>query len=162
METHQQFLELVKQHQGILLRLVGLYAHNSHDRQDMYQEILYQAYKSFPGFRGDAKFGTWLYRICLNTIFTMQRKKPREQYADSMADHLAHGEAQPILQENRQQLYTAIRKLPETDRALITLHLDGYSNPEIAELIGISANNTGVKLHRIKSALQHLLQPNAS
>jgi RNA polymerase sigma-70 factor (ECF subfamily) len=92
----------------------------------------------------------------------MQRKKPREQYADSLADHLAQGEAQPILQENRQQLYTAIRQLPETDRALITLHLDGYSNPEIAELIGISTNNTGVKLHRIKAALQHLLQPNAS
>jgi RNA polymerase sigma factor (sigma-70 family) len=160
MQQQHEFLALVRQHQGIILKLVGLYAGHAHtDRQDMYQEILYQAYKSFHRFRGDAKFSTWLYRVCLNTIFTMQRKKPQERYADTLADHLAQGAAQPILHEDRQLLYTAIRQLPETDRALITLHLDGYSNAEIADLIGISANNTSVKLHRIKAALQHLLQP---
>jgi RNA polymerase sigma-70 factor (ECF subfamily) len=53
----------------------------------------------------------------------------------------------------------AIRKLNETDRAIITLHLDGFGNNEISEIIGITLNHVAVKLHRIKTQLTNLLQP---
>ncbi|MFZ4059402.1 MAG: RNA polymerase sigma factor, partial [Ferruginibacter sp.] len=57
------------------------------------------------------------------------------------------------------QLYKAIRTLAETDRAIISLHLDGYDHSEIASIMGISANNAGVKLYRIKNHLTNLLNP---
>jgi RNA polymerase sigma-70 factor (ECF subfamily) len=67
-----------------------------------------------------------------------------------------------VKNENTRMLRFAIRKLPETERAIITLHLDGYSNPEIAEIMGISPNNATVKLHRIKHQLISQLQPQFS
>ena len=51
----------------------------------------------------------------------------------------------------------AIRQLPETDRAIISMHLDGYDNAEVAGMLGISNNHVAVKLHRIKQQLGNLL-----
>jgi len=52
----------------------------------------------------------------------------------------------------------AIRQLCETDRAIISMNLDGYENAEVAEMLGISNNNVAVKLHRIKQQLVNLLK----
>lgn len=54
-------------------------------------------------------------------------------------------------------LYAAIRSLGEIDRMLISLHLDGYSNDEIADIAGITPNNVGVKLYRIRATLTNIL-----
>jgi len=70
----QAFLSLLKEHHYIIYKLVHLYATAEEDKKDLYQEILLQAWKSYPAFRGDSKFSNWLYRLCLNTIFTLQRK----------------------------------------------------------------------------------------
>ena len=61
--------------------------------------------------------------------------------------------------ETRELLLWAIRHLHETDRMIILLHLEGYDNNEISEISGISKNNVGVKLHRIKKKLTTLLAP---
>lgn len=75
--SETQFLELVKQNQGIIFKLVGIYAADSEEKKDLYQQILLNAWKGWPNYRGEAKFSTWLYRICLNTIFTLKRKTNR-------------------------------------------------------------------------------------
>jgi len=59
------------------------------------------------------------------------------------------------------RLRQAIRSLAETDRAIISLHLDGYENGEIAAMIGITTNHVGVKLHRIKQQLADRLNQGA-
>ena len=81
--SEKEFLSQLKEHQNIIYKLVHLYANTEEDKKDLYQEILLQAWKTYPAFRGEAKFSTWLYRICLNTIFTQQRKKHRVDYKDS-------------------------------------------------------------------------------
>jgi RNA polymerase sigma factor (sigma-70 family) len=116
-----------------------------------------QAWKSWPAFRREAKFSTWLYRICLNTIFTQQRKKHPVDYKASL-EHIAPSINNNIVQkEELLGLRQAIRTLAETDRAIISMNLDGYENTEIAEILGISNNHTAVKLHRIKQQLANLL-----
>lgn len=154
MNTQQQFLSLVKQHQGIIYKLVNLYAIHEEDRKDLYQEILLQAWKSYDSFRGASAFSTWLYRIALNTILTAGRKR-RPVMTDKIPEdaHVPDG-------DERQRLYAAIRTLSETDRAIISLHLEGYDNKEVSQIMGISPNNTGVKLHRIKNQLSKLLNKN--
>lgn len=155
--SETQFLQQVQQHQGIIYKLVSLYALDAEDKKDMYQEVLLQAWKAWPTFRGEAKFSTWLYRICLNTLLTFTRKKSKVDYRESLE------EVSPVI-ENRtdekdavRQLQKAIRGLAETDRAIISMHLDGYDNGEIAEITGISNNNVAVKLYRIKQQLANFL-----
>lgn len=155
--SETEFLALVKQHQGIIYKLVGIYANDEEEKKDLYQEILLQTWKGWPAFKGNSKFSTWLYRICLNTILTQKRKTSRVDYKDSL-ENIAPAELHSSIQkEDIVNLQKAIRQLAETDRAIISMHLDGYDNGEIAEVIGISNNNVAVKLHRCKQQLANLL-----
>lgn len=153
---NKDFLFQVKEHQKVIYKLVHLYANNEEDKKDLYQEILFQAWKTYPSFRGDAKFSTWLYRLCLNTIFTIQRKTNRIQYTDTSKYKEQY--AFTSTTDDAERLYQAIRTLPDTERAIISLHLDGYDNKEISSFLGITSNLTGVKLHRAKQQLATLLK----
>ena len=155
--NEEAFLKQVEENQGIIYKLVGLYAADTEERKDYYQEILLQAWKSWPAFRKESKFSTWLYRICLNTIFTQQRKKHPVEYKESLETVAPPVPSRIIQKEESLRLQQAIKTLPETDRAIISLNLDGYENGEIAEILGISNNHVAVKLHRIKIQLANLL-----
>ncbi len=156
--SESQFLEQVRLNQGIIYKLVGLYANDEEEKKDLYQEVLLQVWKAWPAFRNDSKFSTWLYRICLNTIFTQQRKKHRVDYKDSLEALSPSVENRSVELEDAKRLRQAIRQLSESDRAIISMHLDGYEHAEIADILGISGNHVAVKLHRIKQQLANLLK----
>lgn len=153
----REFIAQVKQCHGLILKLIGLYAYSLNDRNDLYQEILLNAWKGLAGFRKEAKFSTWLYQVALNTIFTANRKAKPVSYHDAMEDFIIPVMPQTEQKDEIRYLYAAIRQLAEIDRAVITMHLDGYGNQEIAELLGIKPNYVGVKLSRIKTQLQNIL-----
>jgi RNA polymerase sigma-70 factor (ECF subfamily) len=152
-----QFLEQVRHNQGIIYKLVGLYANDAEEKKDLYQEILLQAWKGWATFRQESTFSTWLYRICLNTIFTQKRKHAPIDYKDSLESISPAVQNSIVQNEDVVRLRMAIRKLPETDRAIISMNLDGFENAEVAEMLGISNNHVAVKLHRIKQQLGNLL-----
>lgn len=154
--SEREFLSHLKEHRNIIYKLVHLYANTEEDKKDLYQEIVLQAWKSYPAFRGDAKFSTWLYRLCLNTIFTVQKKTNRIEYTDTAKYEDSYFTASGNDEADR--LYKAIRTLSETERAIISLHLEGYDNMEVSEFLGITANLVGVKLYRIKQQLATLLK----
>lgn len=156
--SENRFLQAIKENQGIIYKLVGLYAQDEEEKKDFYQEVLLQAWKSWPSFRGDAAFSTWLYRICLNTILTQKRKNKPVEYAADLEQVSPVVQHSSIKMEDSALLQMAIRKLPETDRAIISLHLDGYQNHEIAGIIGISTNHIAVKIHRCKQQLAQVLK----
>lgn len=156
--NESQFLEQVRLNQGIIYKLVALYANDAEEKKDLYQEILLQAWKGLSSFRGDAKFSTWLYRICLNTIFTQNRRKQRIVYTDSLESISPAIPHQSVQTEDAARLQLAITRLSEIDRAIISMHLDGYDNGEIGEMLGITNNLVAVKLHRIKQQLANLLK----
>ena len=156
--SETQFLQQVRQNQGIIYKLVSLYALDEEDKKDLYQEVLLQTWKAWPNFRGDAKFSTWLYRICLNTLLTHARAKKRIDYKESLEAVAPVVENKSVQNQEAQRLHLAIRRLAETDRAIISLHLDGSENSEIATITGISNNNVAVKLHRIKQQLANFLK----
>lgn len=154
--SEKVFLEQLKEHQHIIYKLVHLYANSQEDKKDLYQEIVLQAWKTYSSFRGDAKFSTWLYRLSLNTIFTITRNRGKVHYTDTT--RFEEGFVSTTDWDAKERLYIAIRTLPETERAIISLHLDGYDNKEISEMLGITANLVGVKLHRSKKNLSTLLK----
>jgi RNA polymerase sigma-70 factor (ECF subfamily) len=158
-EEQARFLLLVHEHRRIVHRIAGLYAADPDDRKDLEQETLLQAWRGWPQFRGDAEFSTWLYRIALNTALSWARRPRIVQRSvgrelPEMAD--ASGVAKS---DERQRLRSAMLLLPEADRALLALHLDGFDNAEAAAMLGITANHVGVKLHRIRTRLTELLKP---
>ena len=75
----KEFVGLIQKHSGIIFKIIILYTNNKEDKDDLYQEILYQAWKSYANFKGDSKFSTWLYRISINTSLTFIRKSQNEK-----------------------------------------------------------------------------------
>lgn len=156
MEEHQSFLEEIDKHKGIIIKISNLYTEDPEDRKDLQQEIIYQSYKSFQTFKWNSKFSTWLYKISLNVSLTYLNKRKKANKSAGLINHDGYTELHE-LSERSDKLYRAIRQLNEVDRGIIMLHLDGYNNLEISEIAGISINNTGVKLHRIKQQLTAIL-----
>lgn len=154
--SQQDFLQLIEMHKGIVLKIVNLYADDAEDRKDLHQEIIFQCWKSYSSFKAESKFSTWLYKISLNVSLTYLNKKKKAIQLTNTGkpnEYVIPTE----LSERADNLYQAIRQLNEIDRGIIMLHLDGYDNAEIGEITGISKNNTGVKLHRIKQQLTYIL-----
>lgn len=151
-----EFLQLIDQHQGIIHKICRLYRDSKEDREDLFQEIVFQLWKSVHTFRGDAKFSSWMYRVALSTaIAGYRKKKPDIRYLPSLPDE---PDEQPHAEDQREQLFQALKQLNDADKALITLYLEDLSYQEIAEIVGITESNVGVRLNRIKNKIQQLLK----
>lgn len=154
--TETLFLQLIEAHQGIIHKICRLYRDSPEDREDLFQEIVFQLWKSLPSFREKSAFSTWMYRIALSTALSAFRKKrPDVRYTASLPDDQAEVH-EP--HEQQERLFEALRKLNDADKALITLYLEDLSYQEIADITGISENHVGVKLNRIKQKIQQLLK----
>jgi RNA polymerase sigma-70 factor (ECF subfamily) len=151
----KEFTELLYQNQGIVLKICSLYFNNRANKDDYKQELIIQLWKAFPSFSNQSKFSTWMYRVCLNAAIDILRKektKPKLIELNSQnTNTMFESSVEP--NDNQEKLYQAINKLSDIDKALITLYLDEFSYKEIAEIMGISASNTGVKINRIKSII---------
>ncbi|MFA7089407.1 MAG: RNA polymerase sigma factor [Bacteroidales bacterium] len=157
------FLSVINQHRRIIHKIVVLYTDNDCDKEDLFQEIIFQCWRSYPSFRNESKVSTWIYKVSLNTALVFRkknRKKATPQTEEAISQQYADQLSVAPVNENLLQsaLITAIKSFGKTDRMIITLHLDGYGNTEIAHMMGISVGNTAVKLHRIKEQLKSILK----
>jgi RNA polymerase sigma-70 factor (ECF subfamily) len=131
-----------------------MYADGPEDREDLFQETVYQLWRSFPSFAGRSAPGTWIYRVALHTaISALRRRSNARRHVPLEAERLEVAAASA--EEDRSELlYRLLRKLSEVDRALVLLHLEDLSYREIGAVLGLSESNVGVKLNRIKAKLQ--------
>lgn len=154
--SETEFLQLLSANQGIIGKVCNIYCNQREDYEDLFQEITYQAWKGFSSFRGESKFSTWLYRIALNTaISSFRKKRPKIDLVSILPDTLIDYANET--NDKKQHLLWAIKQLNEGERAIITLYLEEISYQEIAEVIGITENNVGVKINRIKNKLHQIL-----
>jgi RNA polymerase sigma-70 factor, ECF subfamily len=155
--TFKQWLD---EHKGLLYRVVRAYGSTAEDQDDLFQEICLQLWLSIPRFEGKAKVSTWIYRVALNTAMVWNRgEKNRRKHRDrfiTVAPQQQTNDSQPS-QEIIDRLYEAVRKLPKVDTSIVLMCLDGLSYNEMAEILGISESNVGVKLNRAKKQLAQLL-----
>ena len=145
---------------GIIIKICRAYTDSQEDFEDYYQEVCLQIWRSRDSFRGDSKWSTWIYRLSLNICLTLIKKKKRNRQ-HSTSDYEIQIETtednQAFSDESLNRLYDAIRKLSEIDRAVILLYLEEKPNKEIAEIIGTTPNNIGVRINRIKERLKKIL-----
>ena len=154
-EQRKIFQEWIDRYRALLFKVIRAYAFNTEDQNDLFQDVCLHVFRSIPNFKAKSAVSTWLYRIALNTAINWSTKEKKRvnshQEAETMAN-LLHAGDEPD-NERVAWLYAEIKKLNEIDRSLTLLLLDGCSYREMAEIMGISENNIGVKIHRIKKLL---------
>lgn len=145
------YVDLIKAHEGIIHKVIGLYVDLDEDKKDLKQEIMLQGWQSFQNFKGASQFSTWLYKVSLNTVLNFRKRQVPIEDLDQAKNLRTSNETSNL--EDHELLFLVIRKLSEIDRMLMTLHLEGYKNIEIAEITGMTQNHINVKLHRIKQTV---------
>jgi RNA polymerase sigma-70 factor (ECF subfamily) len=164
-EDHKSlFMNWLAEHGSSVVKVARAYTVTSEECQDLSQEILLEAWRSLPKFEGKASAATWFYRVALHTAMNWHRKdrlrrlrqQPLLEVLAVASDGLDDAE-QAQHRETVEQLYKAIHQLPKTDAALVLLYLDELSYRDMAEVLGISESNVGVKLNRAKKALSALM-----
>lgn len=158
MDIKQSFINEITQHQGIIHKICCIYLEDKADREDLFQEIILQSWKSYPNFRRDSKFQTWLYRIALNTAITHHKRSKREQQSLVELSNELETFYFPVENEEMTIMFRAIKQLTKVEKAIVALYLEDYSYTEIAESIGTSPNNIAVKISRIKIKLKHIIK----
>lgn len=149
---------MIYTHMGIIYKICKLYAEGE-EQEDLKQEIIYQLWRSYPTYRGDSKFQSWMYRVALNTALLGLRAR-KMKYTELSDKELRISE-DPFKQQEEEarvkQLYKQIYKLKDLDKTIIFLYLEECSYDEIAEITGISVSNVSVRLTRIREKLRSKL-----
>lgn len=149
----QNFLKITNQHRGIIRSLCKLYFGSVEDQKDAFQDVILQLWKSFDSFRGESNISTWIYRVSLNTILAKVRKERKQvvvEPIDKQHFHLSTANAD----DDVELLFIIIQSLKDIDKAIVILHLEGYKNKEIAEMLDLSPTNVSTRFNRIKSQLK--------
>ena len=157
-DIENEFIAQIEAHQGILHKICFVYANTNTDKDDLYQEIILQLWKSYPSFQGKSKFSTWMYRVALNTAITLT-KRPKLVFKD-LENHTVAVSIEPAMDysEDVKLLYKAISQLNKIEKAIVLLWLEEKSYVEISEAIGLTVSNVSVKLTRLKAKLAQLIE----
>lgn len=157
----QQFISLLKENQRIIHKVCKIYTDNPVEHEDLFQEICVQLWKSYPSFRGEAKFSTWMYRIALNTAISLFRKTQKSIQTYQESDYFKLKITIEDYQDDSDKIakmYDAIHRMTDIEKALIMMYLDDKSYREISEILGITEGNARVKMNRAKEKLKTLIR----
>jgi len=158
-DTKEQFLNILENNIGIIMKIARAYTSIKQDREDLINDITLELWKSFKNFKGKSKVSTWIYRVALNTSMNYQRKKKNDTLFPATHDFKMETSKWLYQQNNSEQseiLYQCIDELNELNKAIILLYLDGNSHDDISEITGISKTNVGTRISRIKEQIKNL------
>ena len=146
------FIRIFDAYVPALRRLCGAYRRDETERQDLLQEIALAIWTALPQYRGQASERTWVYRIAHNVAITFSSSQKRRNGIEQPFDQKAFD---PAMNDNLQRflLIDAIQRLKPVDQQLALLYLEGLSGREISQVTGLSPDNIGVRLNRLKQKL---------
>lgn len=157
----EDFLKIVSDYQGIIHKVNLIYFRVIVDREDNFQEILLQLWKSFPQLKDRTKIGSWIYAVAINTSISKIRKDSKlvfQELTDSTPEMSLEDNADPFeVDVNFQKLIEALHQLNQIDRSIMLLYLEELDYNEIAEIMGITSTNVGVRINRSKKQLKKYL-----
>lgn len=158
--SKEEFLEILSNYQGILHKVSLIYFRDKADREDNFQEIVYQLWKSFSKLQKANNLGSWIYTVAINTSISKLKKGKRMEYRENLPEICDSNDFynEMAFNEDIKNLLNAIYRLNEVDKSIMLLYLDEKSYEEIAEIIGISKSNVGVRISRSKDLLKQYLK----
>jgi RNA polymerase sigma-70 factor (ECF subfamily) len=157
---------LVERHRALVYRLAYQFAGNHHDADDIAQEVFLKVFRSLKGFRHDAQFTSWLYRIVMNAcVDHARRRNPADPTADGDGEldrreaEAPDPEAHAYAGELRVALLAAVERLPPRQRVIFTMrHFEGLKLLEIAEALGLAEGTVKRQLHAAVLRLRGILR----
>lgn len=159
MEDH--FKSIIENNKNSIYRVCRIYAIAPVTAEDLFQEVVFQIWKSMDSFKEKAAISTWIYRIALNVCMRAKHNLERKQrdtvrfdaIAFKMADSAFEGES-----DDRYQLLRAcIETLNDAETSIIVLYLEDRRYKEIAEITGLTENHIAVKMKRIRQKLEECM-----
>ena len=164
MQKDSLFKEVLSENKDRIYRICCAYVSDADERDDLFQEILINIWKNLDKFEGRSLISTWIYRISVNTSLLHvksfgKRKKLHTEIDDKVLNVPESSDREDKITTGSQidKLYQCINKLQEIDRLVISMVLDELSYKEIADVTGMTVNNIGVKINRIKKELSKLM-----
>lgn len=167
----EAFAGLLRRYQGKVYRLAMNMTRNPQDAEEVMQDVFLAVARKIGNFDGRAAFSTWLYRVTANAALIKLRRRRSEphlpieeagpvfaadgSFARPVADWSDLPEDQLLAAESRQILTQAIEALPPDHKAVVVLRdIEGLTNPEAAEVLGITVLAVKSRLHRARLALR--------
>lgn len=151
MATKEGFNGIVLRHKGLLFAVCRRYARRGLDEDDLLQEVLvvlWERREQLMSIASTPQQASWMWRVARSTCVDLLRKEPPSYPVPETFD--APEEDTTL----HRDLHEQIALLPEPDRSIVTLHLEGYEYKEIGKKLGMTKNNIGIRLMRIKERLK--------
>jgi RNA polymerase sigma-70 factor (ECF subfamily) len=167
-EKEEQFKEIYVCNKDWIFRLCCGFTDNLDIRNDLFQEVMTNIWRSLESFEGRSAIKTWLYRVAVNSVLSFYHKSIKKTKAEVSFENqsifhptvAANQEHHVQTEDLINHLYNNIQKLLPLERTLISLHLEGLSNIEIANVCGLKEVSIRVKIHRIRKKLKILMEEN--
>ncbi|MCH5224665.1 MAG: sigma-70 family RNA polymerase sigma factor [Muribaculaceae bacterium] len=154
-DLEKEFEAILIDYGGLINKICYSFSTNSDEFKDLRQEVWYHIWKGLRQFRHDSKLSTWIYRICLNSCISFQRKE--KIFSKVPVDNVLNVADESYSKlEQYKEMYALIKKLNYSDRALILMWLDDMTYEEISALTGQNRNTIATRLKRVKEKLVNM------
>lgn len=159
----QRYDGILREHGPALRRVAASYEADPARREDLFQDICLALWQALPRFREEASERTFAFRIAHNRGLTHGWRARGSAAADldeveEMPDPRRDPESELCEGERRDRLRDSVRRLPLAARQVVVLSLEGLSQREIGEVLGITENNVAVRLTRARKLLRQALE----
>lgn len=165
-QTALTFEGILEENKDKIYRICRIYAVSPMEPQDLFQEVIFQVWKSFSSFEGKSNISTWVYKIALNVChrskMNLEKRNGHMVRLESIQFTPAENPPDKSQQEKYQALHDCIASLNESDQSIIILYLEDLSYKEIGAITGLSENHIAVKMKRIRSRLLECITPKLS
>jgi len=154
------FEELVRRHQKMIHALTFRMTGTQADAEDLAQETFLRAYHQVAGYRGEAKFSTWLYQIAVNLCLNWRQREARRMRfqtsrEETIAEMWAVAGLTPAENEQCRRVQEALLKLHPKQRAAIVLTVyDGLNHAEAAKILGCSETTVSWRVFAARRKLK--------
>lgn len=149
----KEFLKLIQTNERLIYKVCSIYVSEEFPLSDLFQEVVYNLWKSFAKFRNESTISTWMYRVALNTCISGVRKELKRPQRVSINDFREYLIEPESMEENIREMYNLIYQLKSMEKAIILLYLEEKSYQEISDITGLTLNNVAIKIKRIKEKL---------
>ena len=168
--SEQTFADIVNDRKQMVYNTALGIVQNEADAEDITQEVFVKVYEGLKDFRREASISTWIYRITISTALDFEKQKKRQKRGGLLRRVFGNNEAEESpdfnhpgvtldKKEDASVLFFAIKKLPEKQKTAFLLHkIEGLTNNEIAEILGISLQAAESLQVRAKNNLRNYLK----
>ena len=152
-EMEASFLKSIDEHYGIIHKICRIYCRNRADQEDLYQEIVYQLWKTYLSFKGDCKLSTWIYTVAVRSaLLPFRRSKVKIEFHDVLPDRPSD---EPLDGGVNDRLFVMFHRLEKIDRAILALMMDGFTGKEIGAVVGLGEKAAIMRMSRIRGVIKY-------